>query len=198
MFIFYLIIKLFIWILLNKLNSFLFNINSFFFVLLFLKCICTLFFIYRVVCIVGIVLLSIRNFLFVRWGHTIRSINKLRIVSQLDFCSFLCSFSVLLSHWHLSWGQVLLLHSFCCLAIFCIFLKNFQFFPLWTICKCVLFTCIFPSRLFFDERVIVWSTWMFKSFWLSFVWFQFFCTVKLSSILLVDQWFTLLTSPFLP
>ena len=61
-----------------------------------------------------------------------------------------------------------------------------------------LFTCIFPCMLLIDERVIVLSSWMFRSFQLSFVRFQFVCIFRLSSNLLVGHCITLLMSPFLP
>ena len=90
---------------------------------------------------------------------------------------------------HFQWFLVFLLLYFHC--------KIFLFFLLWTICKLVYFTFNFCILLTIDERAVRPSFWVICGFYLCCVMFQFVGMFELSSILLISDYFALLSSPFL-
>ena len=130
----------------------------------------TLFLFFWFICIVVIKFLNARIFLFSIRSHMFRSINELKIVSQLNFWSFLCVFSILLYCRHHSWGLVVPFISFSSLLVLSIFLKIFQFFSLHFKCKMKVFTCRLLNWRLFNLRIIRESVWMVKLSSLSVPW----------------------------
>ena len=131
---------------------------------------CTLFFYFWFICVIVIKVFNVCIILFSIWSHMFRSINELKIVSQLNFWSFLCVFSILLYCRHHSWGLVVPFFSFSSLLVHSIFLKIFQFFSFQCICKMKVFTCSLLNWRLFNLRIIRSSVWMLRLKSLSVHW----------------------------